>query len=132
MAIWRRHESWLSWFPWYRRQARDADLARELHDHLDLEADEQRAAGLSPEEACYAAHRALGNTLMIEEDVRAARGFQWLETCVQRELHRSRRRLSLIECSRQTPHRSRDCDGSSEKEEPKRQSWAVTGLPQTR
>jgi hypothetical protein len=21
MAIWRRLESWLSWFPWYRRQA---------------------------------------------------------------------------------------------------------------
>ena len=83
MAIWRRLESWLSWFPWYRRQARDADLARELRDHLDLEADEQRAAGLSPEEAAYASHRALGNTLMIEEDVRAARGFQWLETCVE-------------------------------------------------
>src|SRR5215472_7223847 len=83
MAIWRRLESWLSWFPWYRRQARDADLTRELRDHLDLEADEQRAAGLSPEEAAYAAHRALGNMLMIEEDVRAARGFQWLETCVQ-------------------------------------------------
>src|SRR5215471_14522263 len=83
MAIWRRLESWLSWFPWYRRQERDADLARELRDHLDLEADERRAAGLSPEEAAYAAHRALGNTLKIEEDVRAARGFPWLETCVQ-------------------------------------------------
>jgi predicted permease len=78
-----RLESWLSWFPWYRRQARDADLARELRDHLDLEADEQRAAGLSPEQAAYAAHRALSNTLQIEEDVRAAWGFQWLETLIQ-------------------------------------------------
>ena len=83
MAIWRRLQSWLSWFPWYRRQAREADLQRELRDHLELEADEQRAAGLSLEEATYAAHRALGNTLMIEEDVRVARGFQWLETCIQ-------------------------------------------------
>ena len=83
MAIWRRLESWLSWFPWYRRHARDADLARELRDHLDLEAEEQRAAGLAPKEAAYAAHRALGNTLKIEEDVRAVRGFQWLETLVQ-------------------------------------------------
>src|SRR5215472_6306975 len=95
MAIWRRLESWLFWFPWYRRQARDADLARELRDHLDLEGDEQRAAGLSPEEAAYAAHRALGNTLMIEEDVRAARGIQGLETLAQdmryglRQLRRS-------------------------------------------
>src|SRR5215469_10207343 len=83
MAIWRRLESWLSWFPWYRRQERDADLAHELRGHLELEADEQRAAGLSPEQAAHAAHRALGNTLKIEEDVRAAWGFQWLETLVQ-------------------------------------------------
>src|SRR5215469_2463913 len=83
MTIWRRLESWLSWFPWYRRQARDADLARELRGHLELEADEQRAAGLSPEQAAYAAHRALGNTVKIEEDVRAAWGFQWLEACAQ-------------------------------------------------
>jgi predicted permease len=92
MAIWRRLESWLSWFRWYRRQARDADLARELRDHLDLEAEEQQAAGLSPEEAAHSAHRALGNTLMIEEDVRAAWGFQWLETLVQ-DVHYGLRQL---------------------------------------
>ncbi len=83
MAIGRSFKSWLSWLPWYRRRARDADLARELHDHLELEADEQRAAGLSLQEASHAAHRALGNTLKIEEDVRAAWGFQWLETLLQ-------------------------------------------------
>ena len=83
MAIWRKLESCLSWLPWYRRQARDADLARELRDHLDLEADAQTAAGLSPQDAAHAAHRALGNTLRIEEDVRAARGFQQLETLAQ-------------------------------------------------
>ena len=83
MAAWRRLESWLSWFPWYRRKARDADLERELRDHLESEADEQRNAGLSPEQAEHAAHRALGNTLKIEEDVRAAWGVQWLEALVQ-------------------------------------------------
>ena len=83
MAVWRRLESWLSWFPWYRRRAREADLERELRDHLELEADEQKAAGLSSEEAGYAAHRALGNTLKIEEDVRAAWGSRWLDTLVQ-------------------------------------------------
>lgn len=87
MAVWRRLESWLSWFPWYRRQTREADLARELRDHLDLETDEQRASGLSPEEAAYAAHRVLGNTLKIEEDVRTAWGFQRLETLVQDVRH---------------------------------------------
>ena len=64
-------------------QAREADLERELRDHLELEAEEQRAAGLSPQEAAYAAHRALGNTLKIEEDVRAAWGSHWFETFVQ-------------------------------------------------
>jgi putative ABC transport system permease protein len=83
MAIWRKLESRLSWFPWYQRQTRDADLARELRDHLDLEAEEQQAAGLSPEQAAHAAHRALGNTLKIEEDVRATRGGQRLETLAQ-------------------------------------------------
>ena len=73
----------LSWFPWYRRRARDADLQRELSEHLDLEAEEQQAAGLSPQQAAYAAHRALGNTLKIEEDVRAAWGLHWLETFAQ-------------------------------------------------
>src|SRR5579863_8680847 len=95
MGIWRSLQSWLSWLPWYRRQARDADLERELRDHLELEADEHRAAGLPPQQAAYAAHRALGNTLKIEEDVRATWGFQWLETLVQdvryglRQLRRS-------------------------------------------
>src|SRR5437899_342169 len=49
---------------------REDDLDRELSDHLQLEAEEQRDAGVSPEEARYAARRALGNTLLIKEDVR--------------------------------------------------------------
>jgi predicted permease len=92
MAVWRRLESWLSWFPWYRCRARETDLERELRDHLELEAEEQRDAGLSPKQAAYAAHRALGNTLKIEEDVRAAWGVRWLETLVQ-DLHYGLRML---------------------------------------
>ena len=83
MAIWRKVESWLSWFPWYRRRQRDRDLARELRDHLELEVEERQATGLPAHEASRAAHLALGNTARIEEDVRAAWGSQWLETLVQ-------------------------------------------------
>src|SRR5437667_11364953 len=72
-----------SWLPRDRRQGREAELERELRDHLDLEAEEQREAGLSAEEAEYAARRALGNTVKIKEDVRSAWGFQWLETLLQ-------------------------------------------------
>jgi predicted permease len=66
-----------------------------LRDHLNLEAEEQQEAGLSPEEAAYAAQRALGNTALIKEDVRTAWGFHWLETLFQdvryglRQLRRS-------------------------------------------
>src|SRR5205823_8921074 len=87
MKFWRR---WM-----LRRDAREADLERELRDHLDLEAEEQREAGVSPEEAGYAARRALGNTVRIKEDVRMAWGFQWLETLLRdlsygvRQLRRS-------------------------------------------
>ena len=66
-----------------RRRQREADLERELRNHLELEAEEQQAAGVSPEEAAFAARRALGNTALIKEDVRAAWGFQWLETLLQ-------------------------------------------------
>jgi putative ABC transport system permease protein len=83
MGMRRRMEAWLSWFPWYRRRAREAELERELRDHLELEAEEQQHAGLSPKEAADAAHQALGNTLKIEEDVRGAWGFQWLGTLAQ-------------------------------------------------
>ena len=75
--------SLLGRFPWYRRRQRDEDLERELRDHLDLEAEEQQAAGLSSQEAARAAHLALGNTVKIEEDVRAAWGSRWLEILVQ-------------------------------------------------
>src|SRR5207245_9195207 len=80
MKIRRKLESWL---PWRRRQAREAELERELRDHLELEAEEQREAGLSPEDAGYAARRALGNTVQIKEDVCLAWGLQWLETLLQ-------------------------------------------------
>lgn len=68
---------------WFHRRAREAELDRELQDHLDLEAEELRDAGIAPDEAPYAARRALGNTVQIKEDVRAAWGMQWLETLLQ-------------------------------------------------
>jgi hypothetical protein len=78
--MWQQMKFWRSW---KRREAREADLERELRNHLDLEAEEQREARVSPEEAAYAARRALGNTVRIKEDVRVAWGFQWLETLFQ-------------------------------------------------
>jgi putative ABC transport system permease protein len=50
----------------------DADLERELRSHLEAEMDEQVEKGVPPDEARYAARRALGNIPFIQEDTRAA------------------------------------------------------------
>src|SRR5271156_5806915 len=55
---------------WWQIKGRDADLERELRSDLELEEEEQRESGLSPEEARYAARRAFGNTTLIKEQTR--------------------------------------------------------------
>lgn len=64
---------------WWQFGKRDADLERELISDLELEEEEQRERGLSPEEAYYAARRALGNTTLIREQTREAWGWSQLD-----------------------------------------------------
>ena len=47
----------------------DDDLDRELRVHLDIEAEDQRERGLSPQDARCAAQRAFGNQTRIKEDI---------------------------------------------------------------
>lgn len=68
---------------WWRRKERERELDRELRSDLELEAAEQRESGLSEEEARYAAQRAFGNTTFVKEEMRAARGWTWIGSCVQ-------------------------------------------------
>ena len=68
---------------WWQTSKRDADLERELHSDLELEQEEQRERGLSPEEAGYAARRALGNTTLIREQVHEAWGWALVEHLLQ-------------------------------------------------
>ncbi|HTV54010.1 MAG TPA: ABC transporter permease [Terriglobia bacterium] len=72
-------------FWWLRlpRRGREEDLERELRSHIEAEAEEQAGTGVAPEEARYAARRALGNTTQIKGAVRMAWGFQCLETLLQ-------------------------------------------------
>src|SRR5438128_4355298 len=51
--------------------------------HLDLEAEEQVEAGITPDEARYAAQRALGNVKLIKEDTRAMWGWMVFERLAQ-------------------------------------------------
>ncbi|MGO9257328.1 MAG: ABC transporter permease [Bryobacteraceae bacterium] len=64
----------------WRPKRRERDLERELRSHLDLEAEERRQEGLSPQEARYAAQRAFGNTALVKEDVRAMWTWAWFDS----------------------------------------------------
>ena len=68
---------------WWKIGKRDADLERELRSDLDLEEEEQRERGLSPEEAHYGAQRALGNTILIREQIHDAWGWSAFERLSQ-------------------------------------------------
>ena len=68
---------------WWRRMQREQDLERELRDHLDVEAEEQKENGLTQEEASYAARRALGNAIRVKEDTREVWGWGSVERIAQ-------------------------------------------------
>lgn len=69
---------------WWRRRSKDEkDLERELRSHLETEADEQEAVGLTPKEAANSARRAFGNVTAVKEDVRQAWGWTKLEQLLQ-------------------------------------------------
>jgi len=60
---------------WWQIKKRDADLEQELRSDLELEEEEQRERGASPEEAHYAARRAFGNPTVIREQTHEAWGW---------------------------------------------------------
>src|ERR1700721_1677571 len=68
---------------WWQIRKRSADLDRELRSDLELEEEEQRENGLPPEEAHYAARRALGNTALIREQTHEAWGWAAFERLLQ-------------------------------------------------
>ena len=57
----------------------ERELAREVDAHLALLEEEYRRRGFSPEEATFAARRALGGVEQAKEHYRDARSFVWLE-----------------------------------------------------
>lgn len=57
----------------------DAEMAEEMHSHLDMQAAKNRAAGMGGDEAHHAALRAFGNVASIQQRVREGRGWLWLE-----------------------------------------------------
>ncbi|HEY7179861.1 MAG TPA: ABC transporter permease, partial [Blastocatellia bacterium] len=63
-----------------RRDRFDRELEEEMRFHLEMKAEENLAAGVSPEEAPYAARRQFGNQTLLREMSRDMWGFRILET----------------------------------------------------
>jgi len=79
---------------------KQADLDEEISFHLEEEAHEQAAAGLSAEDARLAARRDFGNVMLIRENTRALWSWTSLERLVQdiRYGWRMLRSTPLVSC----------------------------------
>jgi putative ABC transport system permease protein len=66
-----------------KKRDRETDLAREIQNHIDLEAEERLAAGDSPEAARSGAARALGNETRIKEDMRTVWSWTTVESLLR-------------------------------------------------
>jgi predicted permease len=62
-----------------KKKNRDDELEREIRSHLDLEAEDRLADGMSEMDARDAARRAFGNVTRTQEDVRAVWTRRWLD-----------------------------------------------------
>jgi putative ABC transport system permease protein len=90
---WRRH--WARIGALLQRQKLSKEIDEEVRIHLEMEEQENRERGMTPEEAHYAARRRFGNVTQAQEQSRETWGWQWLETLFQdlryglRQLRRS-------------------------------------------
>src|SRR5687768_4599093 len=73
----------MSWSRFFRRSRWDDERARELEAHLAHEIDDNIARGMTPQAAAMAAHRRLGNTTQIREEIYDMNTLGFVETIWQ-------------------------------------------------
>jgi putative ABC transport system permease protein len=73
----------LRWRALRKRRQLDRDLDDEIRFHLEMRASRNREAGMTAQEASYAAHRQFGNTSGWKENIRAMWNTGILETVLQ-------------------------------------------------
>lgn len=73
----------MSWSRFFCRKRWDEERARELDAYIEIETDENLARGLPPEQARQAAHRKLGNSTLIREEIYRMNSIQFFETVWQ-------------------------------------------------
>ncbi|MEO6876178.1 MAG: ABC transporter permease [Opitutaceae bacterium] len=66
----------------FRKQALDREMSEELRYHLETQTEKNRAAGMEPDEARYAAYRKFGGVEQVKEAARDQRGITWLEEVI--------------------------------------------------
>jgi predicted permease len=76
--LWARR-FWLRLQTLFRRNRGAQRLEDEIQFHLEQQMAENLAAGLSPEEARYAARRTFGNPTLLKQEARDTWGWVWLE-----------------------------------------------------
>src|SRR5262245_8106996 len=76
----------------FRRAQVEQELDDELRYHLDRQIEENIAKGMKPEEARYAALRAMGGVERRKEECRDVRRVRWIEDLIQ-DLHYGMRTL---------------------------------------
>jgi len=78
---WRREISKIQWL--FRRRKPTDDVEEEIRAHLKMEEQENREAGMSPEEARYAARQRFGNVTIARESSREMWGWTSVEVLFQ-------------------------------------------------
>jgi putative ABC transport system permease protein len=73
----------MSWTKFLRRRRWDRERAEELSAYLEIETAENIAHGMSPTDAAAAAHRKLGNTTQVREEIYRMNSLGFLETLWQ-------------------------------------------------
>jgi predicted permease len=78
---------------WLRRRRSDEDFAAEIRSNIAIDADELAAAGMAPEEARAAAHRAFGSVALAQERFYESNRIMWLDD-LRRDLRYAVRSLA--------------------------------------
>jgi len=71
----------------FQKESLDAEMAEEMRLHLELRSALNEKAGMSPEEAHYAAQREFGNVASIQEQAREVRRWRWVDDFLQDVRH---------------------------------------------
>src|SRR6476661_4508174 len=73
----------MSWTKFFRRRRWDEERQLELSAYLEIETSENIGRGMSPEDAATAAHRKLGNTTLVREEIYRMNSLGFIETLWQ-------------------------------------------------